>query len=112
MKHLAVIQAGISAGETQNAIRAQLKSDAGFEMSAAQFSRHLRAFALKSTAQEVLPLKPNPVDAKAGPRQTTSTPTTSTTRPLTKADLRQIGESMDDMDLEALVAGKGDVSRK
>ena len=81
-------------------------------MSAAQFSRHLRAFGLKHNVQKMLPLNSTPTAAEPVPRKTNSTGTTSTTRPLTKEDLRQIGESMDDMDLEALVAGKGAVSRK
>lgn len=109
MKHLDFIQSKLRAGETQNAIRTWLVDREGFEMSASQFSRHLNAFRLANDQSKTCP-------AQAQADVTLLTTSGNESRPnfeapikapLTKADFRQIRKDVDNMDLDALVSGKG-----
>lgn len=114
LRHLDVIQTMLNAGETQNAIRARLASDAGFDMSASQFSRHIKAFGLKG--QTVIPgLTVAPLESITAENSKNESPV-ETTRPgpkpsLTRSDFRQIRENINNIDLNALVSGKGVVNR-
>lgn len=115
MRHLKVIQTSLNAGETQNAIRSRLASDFGFDMSASQFSRHIAAFGLKDhiTGYEpnMAPLETiNPISAQA--EKTQDTADRDTKKPLTRSDLRKIRDDMNNLDLNALVSGKGVVNRQ
>lgn len=115
MRHLEVIQAMLNAGETQNAIRSRLASDSEFDMSASQFSRHIAAFGLKG---HIAAYEPNmaPLDVvipKIVKNDNVQDSTDShTKKPLTRSDLRKIQEDVNNIDLNALVSGKGVVYRE
>ena len=115
MRHLKVIETSLNAGETQNAIRSRLASDFGFDMSASQFSRHIAAFGLKThiTANEpnMAPLEaaiPEIEQNKKPPERADR----DTKEPLTRSDLRKIRDDINNLDLNALVSGKGVVNRQ
>lgn len=121
LKHLVLIRARIEAGETQNAIRNDLCQDAGLQISAAQFSRYLKAFSQEvgthatavpssiesesgphNPAEKVKPVKAN--DQAKTPEQKSAA---SPRKPMTPADFRKIREDVDKLDLNALVSGRG-----
>ena len=105
MKHLDLIQSKLRAGETQNAIRTWLVDKEGFEMSASQFSRHLKAFRLsndQSTGSRAQGQADSTLLTTSGNE---SRPNSEAQRqaPLTRAGLRQIKKNVDNMDLDALI---------
>lgn len=121
LKHLPSIRIRIEAGETQTAIRTDLCQDAGLQISAAQFSRYLKAFcpAVKAcrdtissstlvesipqnSVEKVKPAKTN--DQAKPPEQKSAIPPR---KPMTPADFRKIREDTDKLDLDALVSGRG-----
>lgn len=91
MKNLGIIKSRIEAGETQNAIRSWLISEAGFDMSASQFSRHIKSFGFAADPG-------TPIDAPRSSHRTAevlpekkSEPLIESKRkPLTPADFKAI----------------------
>lgn len=116
VKHLAVIKARLNAGETQTTIRQALGQGGDFEMSAAQFSRYIKAFGLTASVQmSASPQRDNrtaPVAQQPGERPQQAAMSTveapaAPKVPLTQADFRRIREDVNKMDLNALISGKG-----
>jgi hypothetical protein len=127
VKHLAVIQTRLDAGETQNSIRQLLAQEQGLEMSAAQFSRYLKAFNLTARFPVVQPLRTvrNEPKAEIGSEpkaEVAKAPVAATEpvtkavhqekspapkQPLTQADFRKIRENAAKLDLNALIEGYG-----
>lgn len=116
VRHLAVIQARLNAGETQTTILQALSQGGDFEMSAAQFSRYIKAFGLTASVQ--MPARAHrsnrtaPVAEQPGerPQQAATSAVESPPAPkapLTQADFRKIREDVNKMDLNALISGKG-----
>lgn len=103
LKHLAVIQARIAAGETQNAVRVSLTDASDWSISAAQFSRYVKAYTSPAKSRREVPvineakttLSTSP--AKADMVQATER------KPLTPADFKRIRAQTDNLDLSALI---------
>lgn len=118
IKHLAAIQTRLDAGETQNSIRQLLAQEHGLDISAAQFSRYLKAFGLIARFPGIQPPKAvgntekaevakAPVVAreqatKAAHQERSQAPK----QPLTQADFRKIRENASRLDLNALIEGQ------
>jgi len=116
VKHLAVIQARLNAGETQTTIRQALSQGGDFEMSAAQFSRYIKAFGLTASVQmparahggnRTAPAAEQPGERPQQAAMSAVEAPSAPKAPLTQADFRKIREDVNKMDLNALISGKG-----
>ncbi|RYZ92356.1 MAG: hypothetical protein EOP06_04470 [Proteobacteria bacterium] len=103
LKHLAVIQARLAAGETQNAVRVSLTDASDWSISAAQFSRYVKAHTSPAKSRREVPVINEPKTtlstspAKADMVQATER------KPLTPADFKRIRAQTDNLDLSALI---------
>lgn len=128
LKHEAFIQARITAGETHKAIYQYLSDHEKLNMSLSQFSRYIHKFAAQgnnvltpipsiTAVTKLAEGRPSTtaVESLKEPQEmflNTSLSTTSLKSPLTPEDLRKIRRDVDNMDLNALIQGKGVVPRK
>jgi hypothetical protein len=110
LRHLAIIQARLAAGETQNAIRQSLTEDSSWSISAAQFSRYVKTYTNPASEHEYATVLNEP-GLLQSPR--TTKPNVSASgkplvepaerKPLTPADFKRIRAQTDDLDLSALI---------
>lgn len=114
LKHLGVIQVRLDAGETQNAIRHSLTDESDWSISAAQFSRYVKAYTTPATNVEVAKTRKEPqgsqgtITAIPGLSASHGNPIQPTERkPLTPADFKRIRAQTDDLDLNALIENSG-----
>jgi hypothetical protein len=110
LRHLAIIQARLAAGETQNAIRQSLTEDSSWSISTAQFSRYVKTYTNPASEHKYATVLNEP-------RLLQSTRTTKSNvsasgkplikpverKPLTSADFKMIRAHTDDLDLSALI---------
>lgn len=128
LKHEAFIQARIAAGETHKAIYQYLGDHEELDMSLSQFNRYINKLAAQAN-NALTPIPPitavtklaegrpstTALESLKEPQETslnTSPSKTSQKSPLTPEDLRKIRRDVDNMDLNALIQGKGVVPRK
>lgn len=117
LKHEGFIQARIAAGETHKAIFQYLKDHEELDMSLSQFNRYINkrlvqgnnALTAKMPSQAVTTAV---IERPQGTHLDTSPSKISQKSPLTHEDLRKIRRDVDNIDLNALIQGKGVVPRK
>lgn len=128
LAHQAFIREGLNAGHTKTHLHQVLKNEHNLTLSLSQFNRHIKAL---MTAERPSDVEPNEdahevqknqdaplngqhtnsdhINSKADASAAKSHKSDADTqrKPLTRADLRKISNDIRNLDLDALVKGKG-----
>lgn len=104
LKHLAVIQVRLAAGETQNAVRVSLTDASDWSIIAAQFSRYVKAYTSPAKNRREVPMINEPQTTLSTSPANADMIQATERKPLTPADfkIKRIRAQTDDLDLSAI----------